>query len=290
MTLRRFIGIESEKVCMELREPETGDVERIRELIESTLTTSYALSPQQIEALLEENFDGERLAKAFEAPDSVVLVAESTVDGAEITVGGIVTGEFDADDDNGEIRWLFVDPEHRGEGIGTELFETAIERLRKQGAERITASTFEANREGDQFFERFGFEQTDDRQVEFAGETLVEHVYAENSTEAEIASESDSEDHSDTDLPNTETTNSITTATNDDGQQAYINLTEEDSGTEGSFFVAYTDEEHTNQFGYYCANCGSLDTAMDNMGRIECSNCSNVHAERSDEAYDDSYL
>ena len=63
-----------------------------------------------------------------------------------------------------------------------------------------------------------------------------------------------------------------------------------DSGTEGPFFVAYTDEEYTEQFGYYCGNCGSLDTAMDNMERVECSECGNTHAERSGEAYDDSYL
>jgi hypothetical protein len=57
---------------MELRKPEIADIERIRKLIESTLTASYALSPQQIEALLEDNFDGERLAEMFEAPDRVL--------------------------------------------------------------------------------------------------------------------------------------------------------------------------------------------------------------------------
>ncbi|WP_161782645.1 GNAT family N-acetyltransferase [Halococcus sediminicola] len=259
------------KSLLELREPETADVERIRELIESTLTASYALSPQQIEALLKVDFDVERLAETFEASDSVTLVAESTVNGTKTTVGGIFEGEFDVDGGSGEVRWLFVDPEHRGGGIGTELFETAVGRLRKQGAERITATTLEANREGPQFFEQFGFKYTDDRQVEFAGEPIVEHVYAEHLTETETASESDSEGNSDTNLPNTETTNGVTTATADDSKQAYISLIEEDSGTEGSFFVAYIDEDHTDQFGYYCANCGSLDTAMDNVGRIEVS-------------------
>jgi N-acetylglutamate synthase-like GNAT family acetyltransferase len=103
-------------------------------------------------------------------------------------------------------------PRVPGKGIGTELFETVVERLCKQDAERITATTFEANREGTQFFERFGFEQTDDRQVEFASESLVEYVHAEHSTEAETADESGLEDQSDTDLPNTETANSVSTA------------------------------------------------------------------------------
>ena len=273
---------------MELRKSKTSDTGRIRELIESTLTASSALSPQQIQALLEDDFASERLEDTFESSDSVTLVAESTVDGGETTIGGIV--EAQVEEDNGKIRWLFVDPEHRGKGIGSRLFETVLETLRQQDVERVTASTFEANREGAQFFEEFGFEQTDDRQVEIAGETFVEHVYAEQSTGTETAGESNIEEKSDAALPNTEMTNGATTATADEGQQVYIDRTEDESGTEGPFFATFTDEKHTEQFGYYCANCGSLDTAMDNMDRIECTNCSNTHASRSDEAYDDSYL
>ncbi|HET7324278.1 MAG TPA: GNAT family N-acetyltransferase [Halococcus sp.] len=267
---------------MELREPKASDTERVRELVESTMTASYALSPQQIEAVLAENFSEEQLGEAFE--DSVTLVAESTVNGGEPTVAGIVKGERTGDE--GEVRWLFVDPEHRGKGIGTELFETAVESLREQGAEGVRASTLEANREGSQFAEQFGLSRTDERSIEIDGESLVEYVYTESSADAE----SESADEYDGDLPNTESENGHTTATTDDGQQVYIDREERDSGTEAPFFTAYTDEEFTDQFGYYCANCGSLDTTMDDMGRVECSECSNVHAERSEEAYDDSYL
>jgi GNAT superfamily N-acetyltransferase len=267
-----------EPARMELRDPEEADAERVRELVESTMTASYSLSPQQIEAVLANDFDEAGLGNA---EDAVVLVADSTVDGGETTVAGVIKAEHT--DDGGELRWLFVDPEHRGKGIGTELFETATERLREEGAESITATTLEANREGDQFFERFGFEHVGDRNVEVAGESLAEHVYAESATETE------STDSGDFDLPNTETTDGVTTATTD-GQQVYINREERDSGTEAPFFPTYTDSEFTDQFGYYCANCGSLETVMDDMERVECTECSNTHAERSEEAYDDSYL
>jgi GNAT superfamily N-acetyltransferase len=267
---------------MELRESETADTERVRDLAESTMTASYSLSPRQIDALLDENFDEEGLTQT--SNEAVTLVAESTIDGEETTTAGIVKAERTGED--GELHWLFVDPEHRGEGIGTELFETAAERLRDRGAEHITATTLEANREGDQFFERFGFEHVDNRETDVAGESLVEHVYAESSADTE--STTDASDELD-DLPNTET-NGTTTSTTDDGQQVYLNREEVDSGTEAPFLAAYTDEEFTDQFGYYCANCGSLDTAMDDMGRVECTECSNIHAERSDEAYDDAYL
>ena len=68
---------------MELHEPETTDIEWIRELIESTLTASYALSPQQIETLLEDDFDRERLESAFNSSDAITLVADSTINGGE---------------------------------------------------------------------------------------------------------------------------------------------------------------------------------------------------------------
>jgi GNAT superfamily N-acetyltransferase len=273
---------------MELREPESDDSERIRELIESTVTASYALSPQQIEAFLEEEFSEKRLTEAFKDSHSIVFVAESSIDGEETTAGGIV--EAVSDKSEGEIRWLFVDPEHRGKGIGTQLFETVVEMLHQEGVEEVMATTLEANREGEQFFERFGFEQMDDRQIELAGESLVEYVYSESPTESEPVSEPEAKAGSDAELPNTETEDGIVTATTEDGQQVYLDQVEEESGTEESFLVAYIDEEQTEQFGYYCTNCGSLDTSMDNMGRIECSECSNTHAERSDEAYDDSHL
>lgn len=247
------------------------------------MTASYALSPQQIEALLEEGFDEERLTQ--QPDESITLLAENTIHGEETTIAGIVEAEHT--DEGGEVRWLFVDPEHRGQGIGTELFETAVEKLREQDAEPVRASTLEANREGNQFPEQFDFERADDRTVEVAGESLVEYRYTASSVEAESTTEQ--VEAFDGNLPDTETENGVPTATTD-SQQVYINREEDDSGTEAPFFAAYTDEEFTDQFGYYCANCGSLDTTMDDVGRVECGECSNVHAERSEEAYDDSYL
>lgn len=122
---------------MELRDPETADTQRVRELVESAMTASYALSPQQIDALLEDEFGSERLTQRFEDSDSITYVGESSVSGEETTIGGFA--EALLDDYEGEVRWLFVDPEHRGKGIGTQLFETAVETLREQGADRVVA-------------------------------------------------------------------------------------------------------------------------------------------------------
>lgn len=46
-------------------------------------------------------------------------------------------------------------------------------------------------------------------------------------------------------------------------------------GTDGPFFAAYF-EDGENLYGWFCANCGTLDTAMDSMGRLECNRCGNT--------------
>ena len=57
-------------------------------------------------------------------------------------------------------------------------------------------------------------------------------------------------------LENTETHDGTLTATTDDGETVYLNVEEAKSGTESPFFVTYTDEAFTEQFGYFCGNCG----------------------------------
>ncbi len=274
---------------MNIRELSSNDMERVRELAESALTTSYALSPQQIETLAEEQFGEERLSRELDDSDAVVRVADNE---EWDTIVGVVVGEHDdtGDVDAGEVRWLFVDPEHRGEDIGQQLFEAATEALRERGAEQLRATALESNTEGHQFFERFGFEETGRRQVNVGDESLVQYVYAESSSGDEDSANSQDADTVRTDdLPNTESDGGETTVATDSGR-VYLDLDAPESGTEDAFFPAYTDETYDEQFGYYCSNCGSLDTSMGNVERIECSDCGNTHASRSTEEYDDSYL
>jgi GNAT superfamily N-acetyltransferase len=289
---------------MELREPTDDDTARISELTESSMTTSYALSPQQIENIADTTFGEDRLTEAVDDDETVLLVAEAdaetseeTDSGGDGTVIGVAVGEVE--DGDGVLRWVFVDPEQRGRGAGAELFERAVEKLRDRDVERVEATALEANTEGHQFFEEFGFVRVDERRVEIGDESLVEYVYSEEpaAEESEAAesgdggtSETGSEGEETTDFPNTETEDGELTATTADGDRKYVAREETESGTEASFFVTYSDEAYEERYGYYCGNCGSLDTAVDDAGRIECSECGNVHATRSSEEYDDSYI
>ena len=277
---------------MNLREPQSGDVDRIREVVESAMTASYALSPQQIDSLVEDQFGEERLADEVDSDDVLVLIAENDVEGEERTVVGVVVATVEGD--AGEVRWLFVDPEHRGKGAGSELFEAAVDRLRGEDVDHVRAATLEANREGSRFFERFDYERTDERQVEIGDESLVEYVYVEASaaegTVDSAETNADEADSTHAEFPGAETRDGVVVTTNDDGEEIFVDRDDEESGTEAPFFPAYLDEGFEEQFGYYCSNCGSLDVSLDDMDRMECGECGNAHASRSSESYDDSYL
>lgn len=271
---------------MKLREPTAGDAERIHELARSAMTASYSLSPQQIENVITEQFAETRVTDLVDAPDDRVFALE---DEEFDTLVGLTEGHLDGS--SAEIRWLLVDPEHRGKGVGTELFETIVEKLREDGAERIDANVLDADREGAQFFEERGFERTDDRQVEYGGEPLVEHWYTLDASEREMSDDTGGDiDPSEMTLENTERHDGTTTATTEDGETVYLNLEETKSGTEHPFFVTYSDEAEENRYGYYCSNCGSLKTTRDAQDHIECTECGNVHTPKSAESYDDSYL
>lgn len=264
-------------MSVDLRPAEAGDEDRILEVARSSLTTSASLSPQQIESIVEEQFATDPLEMKRDASDTVLLVAE-----VDDVVAGFVEGSLS--EGRGEVRWLHVDPERRGRGVGTELMDATADELRERGAKHVYAAALAANTEGGAFFERSGFEQTDEREVTIGDQELIEHIY--------VATDSDGEEPADGDEPaggeeSTDTEETPPDTVSSDGDQFFVG-DEEMSGTEAPFYRTYSDDGRTDQFGYYCANCGSTDVAMDDMERIKCSECGNEH--RPDEGYDASYL
>ncbi|WP_158237375.1 GNAT family N-acetyltransferase [Halegenticoccus soli] len=251
------------------------------------MTTSYALSPQEIDSIIDHQFGDESVERKLEATDATLLVAAK--DG---TVVGVAEG--DLGEGRGDLRWLFVDPEHRGEGIGTRLFEETVDALAERGARHVQASVLAESTDGGDFIERMGFERIDDREADLGDDTFVEHVYAE-SGEAESEGPKDDEstqeggdaegeaDHESDD----EGVEPPETATDEDGTRVYVAADEREPGTEAVFYRAYTDEGREEPYGYFCGNCGSLDVDMDDLGRMECAECGNTH--RADE-WDSSYL
>jgi len=157
---------------MTVRSAESDDREQIRAIARDSLQSSYSLSPDQIEMILEEEFDDTALTDLLDDSETTVLVVEETVDNTE-TVRGFITVEIGTE---ATIRWLHVDPTARGGGIATAL----LERVREQYADKpIAACILDEAVEGGEFLEGFGLKQGDHDHLLVGGEEFAVTMFTE---------------------------------------------------------------------------------------------------------------
>lgn len=64
--------------------------------------------------------------------------------------------------------------------------------------------------------------------------------------------------------------------TTDDGDTLYVDRRTGDRGSKAPFYVVYEGPDGRERWGWLCGSCDSLKTAMDTMGRIQCTDCGNV--------------
>lgn len=251
---------------MEVRPAESDDRERIRAITRDSLQSSYSLSPQQIETILEQEFDDASLSDLLNDPDTTVLVVDETIDGKE-AVYGFITVEVGT---RATIRWLHVDPEARGGGIASAL----LGRVREEFAEKpIAASVLEDAVEGGEFLKGFGLKQSDHDKIMVGGEEFDVAIFTEGEdTESETSTE-----------PEVQVPESVTV----DGEDRAVDQDDSIPGREAPFFKLYRAEDEEDAFGYFCSQCGSTEVSADGQDRLECGDCGNVHLA---DDWDDAYL
>lgn len=67
-------------------------------------------------------------------------------------------GSYKQDVERGVIENLYVRPEHRGEGIGSELLERAEQELFDAGADRVSLEVLASNEAARRFYARHGYD------------------------------------------------------------------------------------------------------------------------------------
>jgi GNAT superfamily N-acetyltransferase/ribosomal protein S27AE len=249
---------------MTVRSAESDDREQIRAIARDSLQSSYSLSPDQIEMILEEEFDDTALTDLLDDSETTVLVVEETVDNTE-TVRGFITVEIGTE---ATIRWLHVDPTARGGGIATAL----LERVREQYADKpIAACILDEAVEGGEFLEGFGLKQGDHDHLLVGGEEFAVTMFTEGQS---------------TQTP-TEPTVTVPESVTVDGVELSIDRDDSVPGSEAPFFTVYSTDDEEEAYGYFCSQCGSTNVSIDGLDRLECGDCGNTHL--ADE-WDDAYL
>ena len=101
------------------------------------------------------------LASQLDNPDVVILAAacDDTVVG--YTYAGVEGIDYmSLRGPAGVVYDIVVDPDRRGQGIGTLLLEATIAALQERGAPRVVLSTAEQNSPAQRLFARAGFRRT----------------------------------------------------------------------------------------------------------------------------------
>ncbi|SFR47023.1 GNAT family N-acetyltransferase [Halogeometricum limi] len=250
---------------MDLRDATTQDVDQIRTVAHESMKASYghAIDEETIEEAVEGWYDSEKLGDALEDDNTVFIVA---VDDGTV-VGFIQAYVSKGREAVGEIDWLHVLPDNRGEGIGSQLLKRIEQELTGEGVDRIEGRVLSDNEAGGDFYAEQGYDQSDERTIE-VGEQSFEELEYEKLLDVD-------EDRVLTEERTTE-----------DGQTVYVAYDDAVRGSKAPFYAVFTDENREERYGWMCGEDESFDIAMDTMERIECNTCENKRkAARWDAAY-----
>ncbi|MFD1587173.1 GNAT family N-acetyltransferase [Halorientalis brevis] len=241
---------------MKVREVTADDQAAIREIAKRSLQASYSLSPQTIESAVRQWYDPDEFEAKVTGDEVLIFVAEEGDEPVAFTENALLE-EGEAD-----VLWLHVHPDYRGQGIGSELFETTRSRLEDYGVTRLHGRVLAMNEAGNTFYRNQGFEKVSEGEVRIDDSPYTEAIYVEAEP---------------TGLQ----------PLTDDGKTVYVDHDDIERGSLASFHVVYTDQDRQERYGYHCAKCDTLANAMDSMGRIECGTCGNS---RKPTRWDASYL
>lgn len=157
-----------------IRAAHVDDATRLRELGVIGWETTYAafLRPENRRAYLNGRFwSADRLGAVINASDCTTLVAETNG-----RVAGFLTLEPHPSGDI-ELTRFYVDPDERGHGIGGKLWQAALAHLDPVGTYAILVNVFGDNQNGRRFYERLGFELTEETTTNVGDQTVYDVWY-----------------------------------------------------------------------------------------------------------------
>lgn len=160
---------------MEVRQATGDDIEGVQRVARRAWTAAYEdiVGRAEIDACMREWYSREFLEERLDASDLGYFVAVTDKEVVGYASAGPRKG-----DSEGQLFTIYVDPDHWGEGVGTELLAAATDHLAMLGMERMRVEVFAENDVGNAFYQTHGFDCVDQREFElFTGETFQEYVY-----------------------------------------------------------------------------------------------------------------
>jgi len=159
---------------MPIRPATAEDIEGIRRVAKQSWEHDYPdiLTRETTEEAVEDWYAPDRLDEELDYAGTLPFVAER-----EGTIVGFAHATWNDEEDEGYILRLYVQPDARREGVGRELLDRTCAELTARDVDRINAMVLAENEPGNAFYERFGFEQSDESETRIGGETYRERRY-----------------------------------------------------------------------------------------------------------------
>jgi GNAT superfamily N-acetyltransferase len=161
---------------LQIRKADAEDVAGLAAVqLESALTAFADIFPDSVAKPLPGELEEEWSALVFDRR-TTVLVAELS----DELVGGVAFGDVPALAPAGYalLAKLYVHPDHFGAGVGTRLYDAAIDGLREGGRFRIWLWVLEGNLPAKLMYERRGWVAQPERRTDWPGSGVYEMGYA----------------------------------------------------------------------------------------------------------------
>lgn len=158
---------------MEIRPASDDDIEGIRRVAEASWETDYpdVLSRETIHEGVNQWYSEPVIKMELQSPRTVLLVA--TDEGG--TIAGFVHGHWAGS--TGVILRLYVHPDHRNEGLGSDLFEAVAEAFSDHDVDELRAMALDTNETATAFFQGLGMVQVGTETTAIAGEQYEEAIF-----------------------------------------------------------------------------------------------------------------
>lgn len=250
---------------MEFEDAKAEDAESIARVARESLSASYGdfVDDDTIDDMVDQWYAADEIQRRLGDDTSEFIVATDDGEPRGFVQGAYIEGEPVV----GELHWLHVAPDARGQGLGAQLLGRIQDELEGRGADVLRGLVLTENEAGASFYEAHGFERGDEREVEIQGRTFTEAVYEkplDDNPEEQV----------------------VEPIEGPDGGEMFVSFSSAERGTIAPLYPVYRDRDLEQHYAYRCGNCGALATAMDSAGRLTCDECDNARpATRWDASY-----
>lgn len=256
---------------MEFENAKAENSGSIARVARESLSASYGdfIDEDTIDEMVEQWYAKAEIADRVGDDNSVFLVVTD-----EETVIAFAQGRIiESNPLVGELDWLHVAPDARGQGIGVQLLGRVQEELEERSVAVLRGPVLSKNEMGAEFYKTHGFKRADEREVEIQDKQFEEAVYEKGIgeyPEKQVVETIDGEE----------------LAGDGEETEVFVSFSETERGNKAPFYHVYRDRGLEERYAWFCGNCEALATVMDSAGRIVCKECENTRkATRWDRSY-----